>query len=59
MWDYMKSRFTEISTLKGLIAIAGAILMYFTPDEVDRIIMFILASLGVTDILSLEKKSSK
>jgi hypothetical protein len=34
--------------VKGIIAIAAAIAMYFTPDEIDRIIEIGLAYFGIS-----------
>lgn len=56
MFDYIKDRFKEASTWKGIAALVAAIVMYFTPDDIDRIIMFIMTALGVTEILTIEKK---
>ena len=56
MLDYIKERFTEVSTWKGIAALVAAIVMYFTPDDIDRIIMFIMTAFGITEILTIEKK---
>lgn len=42
--------------VKGLIAVAGAVIMYFTPDHVDAIIEGILATLGIPSLFIGEKK---
>jgi hypothetical protein len=36
---------------KGIVAIAAAIAMYFTPDEVDRIIEIGLAYFGISKLV--------
>ena len=41
--------------VKGAIAIAAAILMYYTPDHIDLIIETCLAALGISK-LTIEKK---
>jgi hypothetical protein len=37
--------------IKGIIAIAAAITMYFTPDEIDRIIEIGLAYFGISKLV--------
>lgn len=59
MFSFIKNRLSEPTTLKGSIAISGAVLMYFTPDAVDSLIMVVLGSLGITDILTIEKRSKE
>lgn len=56
MKDYIKGKLKSTSTLKGAIALVAAIVMYFTPDEIDNIIIMVLGALGITDILVLDKK---
>lgn len=52
---------TDIKTLitndkiKGIIAIAAAVIMYFTPDYVDEIIQIFLAYFGITNLVIKEK----
>jgi hypothetical protein len=41
---------------KGIIAIVAAVVMYFTPDHIDRIIESLLGVYGIT-VLTLQKKS--
>ena len=36
--------------VQGAIAIVAAIVMYYTPDHIDRIIEAMLATLGITKI---------
>jgi hypothetical protein len=40
---------------KGIIAIVAAVVMYFTPDHIDRIIESLLGIYGIT-ALTLRKK---
>ncbi|MDR2067384.1 MAG: hypothetical protein LBP41_00115 [Holosporaceae bacterium] len=40
---------------KGIIAIAAAVITYFTPDSVDVIIETLLGAYGIT-VLTLQKK---
>ena len=42
--------------VKGAIAIIAAITMYFTPDEVDRIIEIGLAYFGISKLVIKEKE---
>ena len=37
--------------VKGVIAIAAAVVMYYTPDQVDRIIELCLAGLGISKLV--------
>ena len=37
--------------VKGAIAIIAAVIMYFTPDNVDRIIETLLAALGIQKLV--------
>lgn len=43
------------SRIQGGIALIAAVVMYFTPDEVDHIIEAFLAMLGISK-LTIEKK---
>ncbi|WP_156956620.1 hypothetical protein [Candidatus Odyssella acanthamoebae] len=56
MIDYIKNQFKDISTWKGMVALGAAIIMYFTPDEIDNIIIMALGTLGITDIFVMNKK---
>lgn len=56
MFDYAKEKLKRVSTWKGAVALGAAIIMYFTPDHIDNIIIMVLGALGITDILSVEKK---
>jgi hypothetical protein len=40
---------------KGIIAIVAAVVMYYTPDSIDRIIESLLGIYGIT-ALTLKKK---
>ena len=37
--------------VKGIIAIVAAIVMYFTPDQIDKIIEMCLAGLGISKLV--------
>jgi hypothetical protein len=41
---------------KGIIAIIAAITMYFTPNEIDRIIEIGLAYFGISKLVIKEKE---
>ena len=56
MVDYIKAQLTSVSTWKGLIGLVAAVVMYFTPDNIDSLIIMALGALGVTDIFTLDKK---
>lgn len=37
--------------VKGIIAIVAAVVMYFTPDQIDRIIELCLAGMGISKLV--------
>lgn len=41
---------------KGIVAIIAAIVMYFTPDEVDKIIEGLLGAFGISQFMMESKK---
>ena len=42
--------------IKGIVAITAAVVMYFTPDEVDHIIEGLLSVFGISALMIGEKK---
>lgn len=49
--------FFNAKTTKSLIALAAGIVMYYTPDEIDKIIMAILSIFEITPVsIDLLKK---
>lgn len=56
MFDYIKNRFKEVSTWQGIVALVAAIVMYFTPDDIDNIIIMLLGMIGITQTFKVEKK---
>ena len=42
--------FFNAKTTKTLIAVVAAIVMYYTPDEIDRIILTVLAIFEITPV---------
>lgn len=42
--------------IKGIIAIAAAIIMYFTPDHIDAIIETCLVAFGISTLIVKEKE---
>lgn len=42
--------------VKGLIAIAAAVVMYYTPDEIDHIIEGLLSVFGISTLVIGGKK---
>ncbi len=50
-WCKARSRmmgFFTTERIKGIIAIIAAIVMYFTPDEIDKIIEILLGMFGIS-----------
>jgi len=37
--------------IQGIVAILAAVIMYYTPDHIDRIIEMCLAGLGVSKLI--------
>lgn len=46
----------DTAKIKGLISIAAAIVMYFTPDYIDKIIESLLAAFGISEFIITKKK---
>ena len=46
----------NLNKIKGIVAIVAAIVMYFTPDDIDRVIEGMLALFGVSTLIITEKK---
>lgn len=42
--------FFNTKTARGLIAVIAGVVMYYTPDEIDRIILTILALFEITPV---------
>ena len=42
--------------VKGAIAIAAAVIMFFTPNHIDLIIELLLAAFGITKLVISEKE---
>lgn len=53
--ENLKSIITN-EKVKGAIAIAAAIIMFFTPDHIDLLIETLLAAFGITKLVISEKK---
>jgi len=53
--EAMKAQFKSVSTWKGIIALVAAVVMYFTPADLDNVIIMILTTLVITAIFMLEK----
>lgn len=51
----MKLSFLRNDKIQGAIAVLAAVVMYFTPEEVDRIIEALLGAFGITK-LTIQKK---
>ncbi len=43
------------SKVKGIVALIGAVVMYFTPDHIDAVIETLLAAFGITTLMIDEK----
>ncbi len=55
----MNTSLVELITnnkVKGVIAIAAAFIMYFTPDEIDKIIEGLLGAFGISQFMLDSKK---
>ena len=47
--------FLNNEKIKGLIAIVAAVVMYYTPDQIDRIIELCLAGLGISKLVIVKE----
>lgn len=45
--------------IKGIVAIGAAVVMYFTPDEIDHIIEGLLSVFGISTLVIGEKEGEK
>ena len=45
--------------VKGIVAIGAAVIMYFTPDEVDHIIEGLLSVFGISTLVIGDKEKTK
>lgn len=41
---------------KGIVAIVAAVVMYYTPDEIDKIIEGLLGAFGISQFIISPKK---
>ncbi len=48
--------FMTSDKVKGVIALIAAVVMYFTPDNIDAIIEMLLGAFGITCLIISEKK---
>ena len=48
--------FMTVNKIKGIISITAAVVMYFTPEEVDHIIEGLLSAFGITSLFISDKK---
>ena len=49
-------KFLRNEKVSGAIAIIAAIVMFFTPDHIDRIIELCLAAVGIKKLTLVEEK---
>ena len=49
--------FITSNKVKGIVAIAAAVVMYYTPDEVDHIIEGLLSLFGISTLIISDKKN--
>ena len=54
--SYLEERLKEWSTWKGIIQVSAAIIMYFTPDNIDQIITMALGFVGIGEVITIERK---
>ena len=45
--------------IKGIVAIGAAVVMYFTPDEVDHIIEGLLSVFGISTLVIGDKEKEE
>ena len=45
--------------IKGIVAISAAVVMYFTPDEVDHIIEGLLSVFGISTLVIGDKEKEE
>ena len=45
--------------IKGILAISAAVVMYFTPDEVDHIIEGLLSVFGISTLVIGDKEKEE
>jgi hypothetical protein len=59
-WEKMRGFLTS-ARFKGAISLIAAVIMYYTPDEIDRIIISLLGMLGISQlmIVSSDEKEKK
>lgn len=48
----------DTAKIKGAIAIIAAVIMYFTPDNVDRVIEALLTAFGVSEFILTKKNDN-
>ena len=53
--ENLKSIITN-EKVKGAIAIAAAVIMFYTPDHIDLLIETLLTAFGITKLVISEKK---
>lgn len=53
--SWFEKKLKEPSTWKGLVSIIAAIVMFYTPDHIDRVIELLLVTFGIPMILMEEK----
>lgn len=49
-------QFILSNRFKGIVAIVAAVVMYYTPDEVDHIIEGLLSLFGISTLIISDKK---
>jgi hypothetical protein len=51
--------FLTDNRVKGIVSLIAAVIMYFTPDNIDAIIQTGLIAYGATVLMIVEKKDDK
>ncbi len=52
-------KFFTVERIKGIVAIIAAIVMYFTPEAIDKIIEILLGMFGISTLVISPKNENK
>jgi hypothetical protein len=48
---------TTSAKFKGIVSVVAAVVMYFTPDDIDKVIETLLGGFGITTLVIGDKKN--
>jgi hypothetical protein len=57
-WEKIQGLLTS-ARFKGAISLIAALIMYYTPDEIDRIIISLLGLLGISQLVIVPSDGKK